>query len=85
MSAFADLIRDADNLGVSKLVWECDVRGWAKDPQRDDRWTCRATALDPFACCGEGIGPVQSAVYEARGRTGEEALRFVVDFLRRTE
>ncbi len=71
MSAFAELIAEAEGLGVTKLSWECDVRGWRKDPQRVSRWSCRATnSTDP------------AETYAGLGRTGEEALRAVVAFLK---
>lgn len=69
MSAFLDLIAQAEALGASKLTWACDVPGWSEDPRKPGRWTCRATHAGDVVC--EGLG-----------RTGEEALRVVVDFLR---
>lgn len=74
MSAFSDLIADADRLGVTKLVWECSLAGWATVPQREGRWTCRAST--PKLVVG---------TIEAEGRTGEESLRRVVEFLKATE
>jgi hypothetical protein len=71
VSAFLDLIADAEKLGVTKLTWSCDVAGWSAEPQRPGRWKCRASASDP-----------EPVVFEGLGRTGEEALREVVDFLR---
>lgn len=71
MSAFADLISTAGVLGVTKVVWEADLSRWDEDPQREGRWTCRATT--PKAAV---------AVVESQGRTGEEALRRVVEFLK---
>lgn len=73
MSAFRDLILDAEKLGVTKLSWHVDVRGYAEDA---GRWQCVATV--PF----DGK-PVWSDTLTARGRTGEEALRELVCFLQR--
>lgn len=72
MSAFIDLVNEAVALGATKLSWDCDTRDWDSEPRREGRWTCRATLLKPL-----------HTVYEAAGRTGEEALRQIVDFLRR--
>jgi len=74
MSAFADLLRDAERLGVTKAVWECNLPGFIDRPEREGRWTCRATAPK-----------LPAMVIEADGRTGEEALRRVVEFLKATE
>lgn len=74
MSAFGDLLSDADRLGVTKLVWECDVRGYRESPEKEGRWTCRAST--PKLVVG---------TIEADGRTGEESLRRVVEFLKATE
>lgn len=71
MSAFADLISTAGVLGVTKVVWEADLERWDEDPTRDGRWTCRATAPR-----------VGNGIVESDGRTGEEALRRVVEFLK---
>lgn len=71
MSAFADLIRESEGLGVDKLTWHCDVRGFTADELQAGRWACLAS------------GPGVVVPCRAVGRTGEEALREVVAFLRR--
>ncbi len=77
MSAFLALVAEAETLGVTKLSWTCDVRGWTEDPRRIGRWTARATVPEPTS------EPQVHTTYEGLGRTGEEALRVVVDFLKR--
>lgn len=74
VSAFKDLVSQAELLGVTKLTWVCDVRGWTRDERKPGRWTCRATVDAPI--------PV---VYEGLGRTGEEAIRELVAFLEKTQ
>ena len=69
MSAFRVLLEQADKLGVAKLVFACDVRGYREDDQMK-RWTCTAS--------GNGLAPAQGL-----GRSGEEALREIVGFLER--
>lgn len=71
MSAFADLIAEAEALGVHKLTWTCDVKTFAAEREKPGRWTCRASTSGDLNVA-EGIG-----------RTGEEALRVVVGFLGR--
>lgn len=70
MSAFRELLTEAETLGVTKLVFEVDPRGYNEDDQKD-RWECRASV------------PLPVQVISTVGRTGEEALRRVVGFLRR--
>jgi hypothetical protein len=69
VSAFLDLVAEAETLGVTKLTWHCDVRDWSKDPRRAGRWSCRIS--------GPGIVPA-----EGIGRTGEEAMREILGFLK---
>lgn len=71
MSAFSELLTDADALGVTKLSFECALDGYAVRPDREGRWTCRATT--PKMPVG---------VVETEGRTGEEALRRLVEFMK---
>ncbi len=71
-TVMSGLIAEAEALGAVKLTWVCDVTGWTVDPQRDGRWTCKASLADATL-----------TVVDCVGRTGEEALREVVAFLRR--
>jgi hypothetical protein len=76
VSAFSDLIREAENLGVTKFTWDVHVPGYSEtDPLR---WRCRATVTATSAA------PVYLDALQSVGRTGEEALRRIVDFLKRT-
>jgi len=69
-SAVRMLIEEADAYGITKLVWELDPRNYQEEDDRD-RWTCRANV------------PLAVEVVSAVGRTGEEALRRIVEFVRR--
>lgn len=71
LSAFADLMVEADALGVTKCVWETNLRGIRDRQNREGEWSCRATVP------GLPVG-----VVETEGRTGEEALRRLVEFLK---
>lgn len=73
MGAFRELLNQAEAFGVEKLVWECDVKGVTEN-ELAQRWKCRAS----------GPMGVELTVIETVGRSGEEALREVVDFLRAT-
>lgn len=70
-SAFRQLIEEGDAYGITKLVWELDPQNYQEEDGRE-RWECRATVPSL---------PVQ--VIATVGRTGEESLRRVVEFLRR--
>ncbi len=72
MSVFLELISRARSAGATRLQWECDVTDWASDPRRVGRWTCAAVATDRNAV------PAL-----ATGRTGEEALRELVEAMER--
>lgn len=71
MSAFTDLLREAETLGATKLTWDCDLRDYASDERRANRWTCRASLRDATL-----------TTVDCTGRTGEEALREIVAFLK---
>ncbi len=70
MGAFADLVTQAETRGVTKLVWTCDL---SVPDGAATRWQCHASGHRP-----EGD---DAAHIVAFGRTGEEALRFVVGAL----
>lgn len=74
MSAFSDLLRDADALGVTKCTWTLNVAGYTARPEREGLWTCLAT-----------VPKMPVGTIETDGRTGEEALRRLVEFLKATE
>lgn len=78
MSAFEDLCAEAEALGATKLVWSCDLKDYAKAPRQDGRWGCTASVATRDG------SPVFLDALQARGRTGEEAMRRIVDFLKRT-
>ncbi len=75
MSAFRELLSQAESLGVTKLVFDVNLAGYNEEDQIH-RWSCRASVASP--------APVLMEAMQASGRTGEEALRFVVEFLQRT-
>jgi hypothetical protein len=65
--AFGALLAEAKALGARRLFWDVDLEA----PEEADRWS---------AVSRHGVDYVGSA--EARGRTGEEALRRLVEILR---
>lgn len=70
MGAFSDLMLEAKGRGAQALAFVVDLGGYTGEPDRE-RWTCSAEH--------------QTYPTTARGRSGEEALRNVVDALKRNE
>lgn len=72
MSVFADLCMQARKLGATRLIFTAELSGAATPEGICGTWTCVG---------GEARG--EDALAMGSGRTGEEALRLMVDQLER--
>lgn len=73
--AFGQLLAEAKALGCSKLRFDADLFAADESP---DRWSASAC----FASPDDPQGKTYRFESEERGRTGEEALRRLVEKLR---
>lgn len=68
MSVFRDLMEEAATLGAARMGFLVDLQDYGEEDMTE-RWLCTVT------------GPIGEPLTDAKGRTGEEALRRVVERL----
>ncbi len=74
MTTFEELISEARRQGARDITWHCPLDEFETDPRRVGRWRCEARVRKGAA--------TSNLFVEGRGRTGEEALRAMIEAMR---